>query len=235
MARRFRGRRSSSRRRQKVVWDTLSQPQNVLPVLTLDSTQARDGAFTSVKRWRGSDVTLLRTIFQCMTRVFQLGFQVDTTAVLEICIGLSLFDSMGDPGGVATNTTIASGTGPLTDADNSRWFARCCVLIPIGQAGSVPTGAGVVIVPFVAPRSGPHSGYLQHFGSDVAAGQSYRWYCEWDSRTKRKLQGAETVWVQLACEAQVSVTPAVGDDITIAVDAFSGRCVKTESGLAETA
>ncbi len=232
MARRFR-RARGGRSRQKVVWDIIQEDQANLPLLTLDNANGGvDGAFTSLQRWRGSDVTLLRTIFQTMVRIEELDFQVDKTAVLEICVGLSFFDSMGDVTGQAFNTTIATGTGPLTDADNSRWFARCCVLIPIG-ASSLYANTENTVAPITGARAGPSSSYIQMIGGGSAAGQTMRWYCEWDSRTKRKSQGAETEWIQCAMEAKVSVIPTAGDDITVAMDAFSGRVVKTMAGVAD--
>ncbi len=226
--------RGRGRRRQKVVWDLIRAVQANLPLLTLDSTNAgADGAFTSLQRWAGSDVTLLRTIFQTFVRIENAGPQVDPTAVLEVCVGLGIFDSMGDVGGQAFNTTIAAGAGPLSDADNSRWFARCCVLIPIGQNLLVGTSENLSQM-LVAPRSGPHSGYITEYGGGTPTTRGWRWYCEWDSRVKRKLQGSETEWIQCAMEAKVSVVPAVGDDITVAMDAFSGRVVKTSAGVPAT-
>ncbi len=231
--RRMRGRGRGRGRGARVVWDTLFQPQSLLPLLTLDNVNGgRDGAFTSLIRWRGADVTILRTLFQSLVRVSFLDFPVDATSVLEICIGLSPFDLMGDINGTATNTTLAANTGPLTDADNSRWFARCCVQIPIGRAATLAV-TETPIIPFVGARAGPHTGALMWIGNTIAANQSITWWCEWDSRTKRKLQGAETEWIQLAVEAAVSVVPAVGDDITVGMDSFRGRVVKTEAGLPE--
>ncbi len=165
-------------------------------------------------------------------RVSQIGFQVNLNAVLEICVGLGIFDSMGDADGLAINTTLFNNTGPLTDADNSRWFMRCCVQIPIGQASRLAAGQTMVL-PLIAPHAGPHSGYLLQYGGNTPAAQEYRWYCEWDSKTKRTLRGTETDFVQLAMEARVTTTPAVGDDILIALDTFDGRVVKTSGGLAE--
>ncbi len=232
MARGFR--RSRGRRtRQKVVWDNIKEVQANLPLLTLDSVNGgADGAFTSLQRWRGADVTLLRTIFQTMVRIQEDDFQVDKSSTLEICIGLGIFDSMGDVTGQAFNTTLAPGTGPLTDADNSRWFARCCVLIPIGQNNLLGNTENLV-APITGARGGPSSSYWTALGGGTAAGQTMRWYCEWDSRTKRRMQGTETEWVQLAMEAKASVVPTAGDDITVAMDAFSGRVVKTMAGVAD--
>ncbi len=231
MARRRMARRSS--RRTKVVWDNIAQVQALLPLLTLDSVNGGiDGAFTSLQRWRGADVTLLRTIFQSMVRIEQDDFQVDQSSTLEICIGLGIFDSMGDVTGQAFNTTLAIGTGPLSDADNSRWFARCCVLIPIGQFNSLGSTENIV-APITGARGGPSSSYWLALGGGTGPAQSYRWYCEWDSKSKRRLQGSETEWVQCALEAKVSVVPTAGDDITIAMDAFSGRVVKTQAGVAD--
>ncbi len=231
MARRRMARRRGSRR--KVVWDTITEVQANLPLLTLDSVNGGvDGAFTSLQRWRGSDVTLLRTIFQTMVRIEQADFQVDQTAVLEICVGLSFFDSMGDVTGQAFNTTIATGTGPLTDADNSRWFARCCVLIPTGSFNAFGSTENLVF-PVTGARAGPSSSYWFVQGGGTPAAQTSRFYCEWDSKTKRKAQGAETEWIQCAMEAKVSVVPTAGDDITVAMDAFSGRVVKTMGGVAD--
>ncbi len=226
--------RGIRRRRSNVVWDVLQPVQSNLPLLTLDNVNGGvDGAFTSLRRYRGADVTLLRIIFQMFARVRQLGNQVDATSMLEICVGLSPFDSMGDVAGQAFNTTLAVGTGPLSDADNSRWMARCCVLIPIGKAVNFAGITENQVYPMISPRSGPHSGYWTVLGNTTPANIEWDWYCEWDSKTKRKLQGAETSWLQLAMEAKLSVVPAVGDDVTVAMDAFSGRLVKTSAGLPE--
>ncbi len=225
-------RRSGGRRRRKVVWDTLNLVQADLPLLTLDSTQARDGAFSGIKRWIGADVTILRTLMLSTVRITYLDFPVDTDTVLELCIGLSAFDSMGDADGLAINTTLANNTGPLTDADNSKWFARCCVLIPLGSFVTLVAANDNLVVPLVSPRGGPGGGHYVVYGGGAGA-QEITWYCEWDSRTKRRLQGAETPLVNVALEARTSSTPAVGDDITIAMNAFQSRIVRTSGGISE--
>lgn len=220
-------------RRQKVVWDQLTSPIANLPLLILDNANlGRDGAFTGVHRWLGADVTLLRLIFQSMCRVTFLDFPVDPTTVLELCVGISSWDSSGDLDGQGVNTTMVAGTGPLSDANNSRWMARCCVVIPLGSAATL-AATETVVLPTRGPRNGPGTGYSMWIGNSIAANQRIHVYCEWDSRTKRTLRGSETEWLNVALEAATSTPPAVGDDITISMDHFGGRVVKTSGGLAD--
>ncbi|MFQ1042891.1 hypothetical protein [Gilliamella sp. CG16] len=203
-----------------------------LPTLTLDSLgTGLDGAFSGLIRWRGADVTLLRTIFTSLVEIEIAGFPVDPQSALEICVGLSFFDAMQDIGGAGLNTTIATGTGPLDDADNSRWHARCCVVIPIGAAAQMSAGLGAVL-PTLPSKNSPDGGYVWIVGN-AEGEQRWHWYCTWDSKAKRRQQGSETEWLQLAIQARVSTTPAIGDDINISINQFAGRMVRTMGATVE--
>ncbi len=231
----FRRRRSRSAGRSarpRVVWDTLGITQADLPSLLLDSTQARDGAMSAIKRFHGGDVTLLRTIFESVVRIQYLDFPVVQDAVLELCIGLTSLDSSGDAAGLALNTSMALGTGPLSDADNSRWFARCCVQIPLGVYFTLVAANDNIVLSLPDPRGGPGHTTVTVLGGGVGA-QEISVHCKWDSKTKRRWQGAETEWITVALEASISSTPAVGDDITVVMNSFNGRIVRTMGATAE--
>ncbi len=216
--------RRGGRRNKRIVWDTINLVQADLPSVILDSVQARDGAFSGIKRYDGTDLTVERTIFQSSVSIRMEDHQVNPDSMLELCIGLSWFDSQTDAAGLGINTTLAVGTGPLTDADNNKWHARCCVQIPIGSFVKY-TDKENLVFPLISPRSGPSSGYWWVVGASTASGSEYGWFCEWDSRTKRRQHGIETPFLNVAMEAEVSATPAVGDDITILMNSFSGRQV----------
>ncbi len=221
-------RRGSYRRfrpRKRIVWDTIDVVQADLPTIVMDNAGlGTDGAFTSIKRYDGTDLVVERTIFDFTCRIEQEDFQVSPDAVLELCVGLSWFDSMSDISGIALNSTLVDGTGPLSDADNSRWYARCCVQIPIGQFVSVTANASMV-VPLTATARGPHSGHWWHKGGGTALGQEISWYCTWDSKAKRKQQGIETENLQLCMEGRVTPIPAVGDSVDVSMNHFGGRHV----------
>ncbi len=222
---RFRRRRSGgARRRQRLVWDTLDLVQADLPVLILDSTAARDGAFSGIKRYDGTDLTVKRTIFDVVGRITVLDEPVALDAVLEICIGLGWFDSQTDADGLAIATTMANGTGPLTDADNNKWYARCCVDIPIGSWMPNFTVAGRGMVVPIAGKTGL-SGHAYIIGSGAPTTVEMGFHCHWDSKAQRRQHGIETPFLNLAVEARISITPAAGDDVTIRINKFSGRHV----------
>ncbi len=212
------------RQKKRIVWDTINLVQADLPSLILDSTQARDGAFSGIKRYEGTDLTVERTIFQTSMSIRMEDFQVNPDSMLELCVGLSWFDSQTDAAGLAINTTLAAGTGPLSDADNNKWSARCCVQIPIGSFVKY-TDKENLVFPLQGPRAGPGTGYWWIIGASTGAGQEIGWFCEWDSRTRRRQHGIETPFLNIALEAEVSATPAAGDDITVLMNAFSGRQV----------
>ncbi len=219
--RRFRSRSRGARPR--LVWDTIEVVQADLPLLLLDETQALDGAFSSVKRYDGTDLTVKRTIFDCVGRVTALGNQPNQNMVLEICIGLSWFDSMQDASGLAIASTIAAGTGPLDDADNNRWYARCCLDIPIGSimARFDAAEGSSMVVPINGKFAAMGSWWI--ISSATPAGIEMGFHCHWDSKSGRRVHGIETPFLQAAFQAGVSSTPAAGDDISIAINKFSGR------------
>ncbi len=196
-----------------------------LPLLLLDETQALDGAFSSIKRYDGTDLTVKRTIFDCVGRITQLGNQPNQNMVLEICIGLSWFDSMQDASGLAISSTIAAGTGPLDDADNNRWYARCCLDIPIGQLGArFDAAEGHSMVVPIQGKMAPMGSWWV-ISSTTPSGLEMGFHCHWDSKSGRRVHGIETPFLQAAFQAGVSSTPAAGDDISIAINKFSGRHV----------
>ncbi len=212
-------------RRRNTVWDDISLATASLPLLVLDSTQIRDGAFSGIKRYSGSDFTVRRTIADCTVRMTQLGTQVNKDMCIEICIGLSWFDSLADTDGQGNNTTISDGTGPLTDADNSRWYARCCVCIPIGQLtgwGSSAFGRNMVV------ETMPGAGWWIA-GATSAAAIEYGMWCHWDTKAMRKQRGLESEFLNIAMEARSNVALAAGDDLTIAMNQFSGRHVLSKN------
>jgi len=222
--RRFR-RGGGGRRKSNVIWDTIDILPASLPLLIIDSTQIRDGAFSSVKRYTDlKDFTVRRTIFDLMGRVTNLGSQVNLDMVLEICVGLSWFDSMSDATGFAVASNIADGTGPLSDADNSRWYARCCIDIPIGQLGAVfGTAAGRSVV--VPNQHGPAAWSWWAIGGANAPSNEFGFHCHWDSKAMRRQHGKVSETLQAAFEAETTVIPAAGDDITVAINSFTGRHV----------
>ncbi len=218
-------RRSFGRKRTNTVWDDISLATASLPLLLLDSTQIRDGAFSGIKRYSGSDFTVRRTIADSTVRMTALGSQVNKDMCIEICIGLSWFDSLTDTNGQGNNTTIADGTGPLTDADNSRWYARCCVCIPIGQLSGFASGAfGRNMVVETMPGAG-----WWITSATTAAAVEYGMWCHWDTKAMRKQRGLESEFLNIALEARANVALAAGDDLTIALNQFSGRHVLSKN------
>ena len=69
------------------------------------------------------------------------------------------------------------------------------------------------------------TGFWHHGGGVQANAQTGGFYCEWDSKSKRRQHGIETEWLQLAMEAQVSITPVGGSAISILMHSFNGRHV----------
>ncbi len=224
MARRRRSYRSRGQR-PRLVWDTIDIVQADLPSLLLDETTAIDGAFSSIKRYDGTDLTVKRTIFDVIGRVTQLGNQPNQDLVLEICVGLSWFDSMSDASGLAIATTIAAGTGPLDDADNNRWYARCCLDIPLGQLGArFDTAEGhSMVVPITGKMGVTGSWWI--VSSSTPAGIEMGFHCHWDSKSGRRVHGIETPFLQAAFQMRSTSTPAAGDDIICTINKFAGRHV----------
>lgn len=220
MARR-RTRRRSSGRRQRVIWDSLSLPQASLPSLLLtNAAGSLDGAFSAIKRYDGTDLTVRRTIGQVGGRITSLGDQADRDMELELCVGLSWFDSMADTDGQGLNTTISPGTGPLDDVDNSRWYVRCCVTIPLGT--QILFGATENIVVPTNIGDSTYGGVWWVLGGTIA---EFGFQCFFDTKAMRKQHGKQSEWLNIAMQAQTSSLPAVGDDITVALNSFNARHV----------
>ncbi len=199
--------------------------QTDMPDALLDNLTAIDGGFSSVKRYTGAsgDLLVKRTILDVTCRITQLGLQVSNNSILRICVGFSYFDSMGDLNGQAVNTAILAGTGPLTDADNSRWFIRCCVDIPLGQMNLLINAAETGMVFPLAGKDGLNGSWWAI--ANTAGNQEFGFHCHVDTKTSRKLQGRESEWLQMALECSVEPTPAAGDDISILINGFHGRQV----------
>jgi len=149
---------------------------------------------------------------------------------IELCVGLSIFDSMADLDGIAINSTVIAGTGPLTDADNSRWYARCCLLIPFGawRAAGIITAVPWVMH-FPSPRPYSHSVLTVH-ESGTANIMNWTWHCEVDSKAMRKLEGIETENIQLAFEAVANAAVDTGNAFTWGVDMMEGRHLLSKRG-----
>ncbi len=228
MARRMARRSFARRARKPVYWDTLDVALADLPAGSIAAADFIDGAFSSIRRYDDvGDQLINRT---------QVGFTMDATAVhsgtlalgsvLELCVGISIFDSMGDADGRAVNTTIVDGTGPLDDASNSRWYARCCVRIPIGALSlSLASTTENVVLPYDSPREYSRAYVVVMRRNSTNLEMSF--HCEIDSKTKRKLAGAQSQFLQLACQARTNVTPVAGDRIDWTMNHFSGRHILT--------
>ena len=211
-------------RRKPVYWDTLDIPLLNLPAGSIAVGDLIDGVFSSIRRYEDvGDQTIQRT---------QVGFTMDATvvhaatlalgSVLELCVGISIFDSMSDVDGQAVNTTIVDGTGPLDDASNSRWYARCCIQIPIGAlALSLASTTENVVLPYESAREFS-KGYCVVMRRN-STNLELSWYCTIDSKTKRSLRGSESQWLQLAAQARVNTTPVVADRIDWTMNSFNGR------------
>ncbi len=209
------------RRRQRVIWTDIGLAQASLPTVLLDELVPVDGAFSALRRYEGTDLTVKRTIVDTAVTITSLADPVNANTMLELCIGLSWFDSMKDVDGKGVNSSISAGTGPVDDINNSRWFVRCCVLIPLGQLiVRVPSGAndnGLWV-------SNPMGGYLV-LGA-AANTRKITWYCHIDTKAQRRQQGQETEWLNVALQARVaSGDLAAGDDVSVIMDAFRGRQV----------
>lgn len=161
------------------------------------------------------DRTIRRTIVDIQGQVFQLDFQATSTAVVEVCIGIGAWDSAADTEGQAVNTTMAPGTGPLSDAANSRWMIRCCIQIPVGLQVQFGSAENIVVNPT------PGVYWILNGGTAVTGGFTFG--CHVDTKVMRKLRGLETSWLNIALECSADPTPTAGDDITCQLDAISGR------------
>ncbi len=233
MARRVR--RARGGRRKAVMWDTLNIPSVNLPSGSIPALAQEDGAFSSILRYgatgdkMGGDVTIRRTILNTLVNGQSILGAVDAALNIEMCIGLSVFDSMGDADGTAINTTVFPGTGPLTDADNSRWYARCCITIPFGQwRGVGATTALPAIIPLQSARP-----YMRGWFSmlEVSATQlNWSWFCEVDSKSMRKMEGIETEHVQFAFEARANKAQIATNSFAWQVESVSGRHLLSRRG-----
>ncbi len=215
-------------RRKPVYWDQLDVVTAQLPAGSIAAGDLIDGAFSSIRRYDDvGDQLINRT---------QVGFTMDATAVhagtmdlstvIELCVGISIFDSMGDTDGLAINTTVVDGTGPLDDASNSRWYARCCVRIPIGALSlSLASTTENLVLPYDSPREYSRAYVVVMRRNSTNLELSF--HCEIDSKTKRKLAGSQSQFLQLACQARVNVTPPVGDRFDWTMNHFSGRHILT--------
>ena len=210
-------RRVLGRRRRPVYWDSFNATQASLPgALLLDENASTDAGFSGLRRYDGvGDRTIVRTIMDFTGLVNQLDFQVSENAVLEVCVGIGIWDSSQDLNGQGLNTAMAVGTGPQDDASNSRWMVRCCIQIPIGMMAQYGTTENIVVKPT------PDSWYLMSGGT--AATQAILFGCHVDTKVKRKLHGTQTPWINVAMQTTVQPTPAVGDDIVTNLNALNVR------------
>ncbi len=219
MARRARSFRR--RRRQHTIWTDIRLLQASLPTVLLDENTPIDGAFSGVTRLEGTDFTQKRTIVDMSATISQLADPASNSTMLEICIGLGWFDSMQDAGGQAVNTTIVAGAGPLDDINNSKWFARCCVYIPLGsmilRVPTAPNDNGTVI---------PVPGGSLFVIGPTAATREIVWQCHLDTKAQRKQEGQQSEYLNVAIQARVaSGDLAAGDDVSIQMHGFMGRQV----------
>ncbi len=227
MARRRRMGRSGGARRRKVVWDTPSTDLAFgdFPVATITSIVPQDGSYSGIKRYTGQDRTVLRSIGQIRGRVDQSGLQANTALCLELCVGLSYFDSTQDTDGQASLATIGDGAGPLSDADNSRWFIRCCLCIPLGiLAKAIQSGDNITEMFPPMGSANPYSAGYSYLGAAEGT-EELTWWCNFDTKAKRKIRGLDTPWLNIAMEITSSVAVAAGDDIAVSVDSFQLRQV----------
>ena len=209
-------RRGFSARKKSVYWDSLRVAQAALPQNLLDETAVIGSNFSGIQRYTtGPDRTIRRSIIDFAVRVNQLDFQVNRNAVVEVCVGIGQRDSTQDTDGLAINTVMSPGTGPLSDASNSHWMVRCCVQIPIGillDMGSTDNVAWT-----------PHPGSSLVAIGGTAAQASIWWFCHVDTKQMRKLHGQQTPWTNVAMESNIQPTGAAGDDISVTMNAFSVR------------
>lgn len=215
---RFR-RTSGRRRRQRVIWDSFSELANNLPSTLNDELNVLDGAYTGIKRYSGTDITVMRSIIRFTVTIDLMADPADGSMMLRVCVGLSFFDSMQDVDGQAVNSTLLSGTGPLDDANNNRWFIRACVDIPIGFlffiSASATNMSGLVIP--------VQNGTLTVAGIDGT--RKIIWNQFIDTKTRRKLQGIETPFLNVAMQASTDPTLAAAEDVACFMDSFEGRMV----------
>ena len=225
---RARRRTSGRRRRQQVFWDTLTVPGQpvTLPAGSIANLDLIDGAFSSMKRYDQGELLIRRTQLAVDGEITfnTTGGTADLSTVIELCIGVSIFDSMGDVDGLAQNTTIVDGTGPLDDASNSRWYARCCISIPLGIIGAaLTTSTENQTIPLRSPRDFV-SGWamlMRRNSTNLDVG----FHCEIDSKSMRKLEGIETQFLQLAVQMRTNITPLVGSTYGWAINNVQGRHV----------
>ncbi len=216
-------------KRTPVFWDDLKVSLASLPSGSIAAAATRDGAFSSITRYGtstskvGGDLLIRRTIVQFVSQgIMDMATTANDDLVIELCVGLSIFDSMGDTDGVAANTTIVAGTGPTSDADNSRWYVRCCIQIPFGTLrGFGAVTAYPMVIPYESAREYAKGHLL--IGEDAAEVMSWAWFCEVDSKSMRKMEGIQTENVQVAMEVTANQAIATGNSFTWSMDQLSGR------------
>lgn len=209
------------RRRQRTIWTEIRKPAASLPSILLDETTPIDGAFSGLDRYSGTDFTVKRTIVDFSCTIDRLANAANAQTMLELCVGLSWFDSQADVDGQATNQAMLGGTGPLDDINNSRWFVRCCVLIPMGFLQlRVPSATNDTGMSWTVP-----GGSVKVLGN-TAAGQQVVWDCHIDTKAQRAQHGQESEWLNVALQGRiVQGDLAAGQDIACFMDAFMGRQV----------
>lgn len=219
MARRRSGGRIRRSRKKNIIWDSYVPDQADLPTAQSDNTVTQDGSFTSLQRYTGTDATLRMGRFHGCARVNYSGTAPTTSAVVRICIGIAMFDSMADASGQATLATIADGTGPSSDADNSRWWFRICFDIPIGDLVPMASGAETANVTLYQDERGQVSG--------IWSALDQRMILWWNYTTKsaRRLRGFESEWMQLCLEQDCTELLPAAATVTTVMNSFEGRSI----------
>lgn len=206
-------RRSFRRRRRPVVWDAFDFIAD-LPGPSIADTDGTNpvGQATGLVRYTQMEAFIKRWIMDTAVQLTYSGTAPSTAAVLELCIGLGVFDMESVTDGQGLATPIAAGTGPLDDADNNKWFARCCVMIPLGEMLATTNAATNPVFP-------EQHGWLWY----VQTSDRIFWKCHIDTKSGRKLQGLQTPWVTVVLQGAMSVALPASASIECAMLECAGR------------
>lgn len=228
MARRRFGRRfSGGRRRKRVVWDALNLSGSdtpVLPVFTGGANLGVLGRATGIRRYTSTADALLEGM---RASVRGSGSWTDgatpmtRSGGIEICLGWTWEDDISSTNGQALNRAVSAGTGPLDDADNSRWFARCCINIPLGQLMFSTTGDHACVVYPVAGDHLVEFCWLKSSATQIL----FSWYCTLRSKSKRRLDGLETQWMTLHMQGRTYDVAGTLGTWDLSTDFYESRWV----------
>lgn len=209
-------------RKKPVWWDNVIMNQVSLPAaLLLDENVSVDGGFSGTRRWTSQgDVTIRRMIGSAELRFFSDNPPAATT-VVTICLAIGIADSTTDLDGLAVNTILGVGSGPIDDASNSRWMLRCCFDIPLGELALIASTENLTWSPIPGT-------VIRLWGSGGAV-HTYHITCGWDTNVMRKLHGQQTQWVNTYLQMKLNGVLVAAEDLHLEMNSFANRMLLSET------